>query len=94
MSAHRGQQLQHDKGNDTSTMAQTRKLEGGNNANAMTVTTPMQHEDKVVSAIWMTMPVQQGLQRPCNVGNGTSARGQQGHPDNGKDTCWGWIIIN
>jgi hypothetical protein len=33
------------------------------------------------------MPAQQGQQRLCNVGNGTSARGQQHHPDNGKDTC-------
>ncbi len=25
-------------------------------------------------------------QRPCNVGDGASARGQQGRPDNDKDT--------
>jgi hypothetical protein len=60
MPAHQGQQPQHDKGNDTSAMAQTRQVDGGNNTGAMMVTTPMQHEGKEVSAMRMMTPEQQG----------------------------------
>jgi hypothetical protein len=62
MPAHQGQQCQRDKGNDTSAMAQTRQLNGGNNAGATMVMMPMQHEGKEVSAIGTTMPAQQGQQ--------------------------------
>jgi hypothetical protein len=54
-------------------MVQTRQLNEDNNASATTVTTPMQSEDKEVSKIMMMMPVQQGQQSLCNVGNGASA---------------------
>jgi hypothetical protein len=73
MSAYQGQQHQHYKGNNTSALAQTCQLNRGNNTGAMTVMTPMRCEREEVSAIWMTMPVQQGRQHPCNVGDGTSA---------------------
>jgi hypothetical protein len=73
MPAHQGQQHQRDKGNDTSATTQTRQLNGGNNAGAMTVTIPMQREGKEVNKIRTTMLVQQGQQCPCNFGNGASA---------------------
>ncbi len=43
---HLGQQCQPDKSNDTSATAQIRQLDGGNNAGATTVTTPMQSEGR------------------------------------------------
>jgi hypothetical protein len=55
-------------------MMQTCQLDGGNKAGTMTVTTmPMQNEGKGVSGIMTMMPVQQGQQRLCNIGDGTSA---------------------
>ncbi len=73
MPAYQGQQRQQDNGNDTSAMAQTCQLDGGNNAGATMVTTPMQCEGKENSRIRTKIQVEQGQQIPCNVGNGTSA---------------------
>jgi hypothetical protein len=56
MPAYQGQQRQHDNGNNTSAMLQTRQLDGENNAGATTVMTPMQHEGNKVSAIRTTTP--------------------------------------
>jgi hypothetical protein len=60
MPVHQGQQCQCDKGNDTSTTAQTCQVDGGNNTGAMMVMMPMQHEGKQVSAKRTTMQGQQG----------------------------------
>jgi hypothetical protein len=73
MSVHHWQQCQRNKGGNTSTTAQKCQVNRGNNAGAMTVTTPMPHEGKEVSTIRTTMPVQQRQQCPYTVGNGTSA---------------------
>jgi hypothetical protein len=70
---HRRQQRQHDKGNNTSATAQTYHLDGGNNAGATTVMTPMQHKGKEVSVIRTMTPEQQEQQCPYNVGNVASA---------------------
>jgi hypothetical protein len=51
MPGHQGQQLQHNKGNDTSATAQTHQLDRGNNAGATTVVTLAQSDGKEVSAI-------------------------------------------
>jgi hypothetical protein len=55
MPAHRGQQCQCDKGNDTTATVQICQVEGGNSTGAMTVMMPMRHEGKEVSTIRTTM---------------------------------------
>jgi hypothetical protein len=79
MPAYQGQQSQRDKVNDTSTMVQTRQLNGGNNAGATRVTTPMQcgggrgqhNKDNKVSATRATVPMQCWQWHQHNEGNNT-----------------------
>jgi hypothetical protein len=87
MSAHQGQQCQRDKSEKTSASAQIGQLGSGNNAGATTVTRPLWHEGKEVSAIRMTTPAQQGQQHLCNDAMASGQWGQQCHCDNGKDAC-------
>jgi hypothetical protein len=72
-----GQQHQRDKGDDTSAMAHSCKLDGGNNAGETMVTMPMQCEgtegqrnkDNNTGATRATMPVQCWQWHQCKEGN-------------------------
>jgi hypothetical protein len=94
MPAHRGQQCQCDKGDDTSATAQTCQVDGGNNTGAMTVTTPMRHEGKEVSAIRTTAQGQQGRYNARAIlAMAPAQRGQRCHSYNSKDTCASMMVM-
>ncbi len=95
MPAHRGQQCQCDKGDDTSATAQTCQVDEGNNTGVMTVVMPMQHyEGKEVTAIRTTMQGQQGRYNTRAILAIVPAQqGQQCHSYNGKDACASTMVM-
>ncbi len=68
-------------------MVQVRQHNGGNNAGAMILTTPKQHEGKEISRIMTMTPEQQGQQRRAILAMESAQQGQQHHCDNSKDAC-------
>jgi hypothetical protein len=68
-------------------MVQTRQLDGGNNASATMVTSPMQHEGKEVSRIMPMILAQKSNDAHAMLAIALVQQRQSCHCDNGKDVC-------